>query len=255
MSNSFTLYIKSAKIKSELRGDNMKNKYNLSKEENIFLAKRLLVDSIWKSANLEGIAVTFPQTDTILNGINVSDIKKVNDIIAINNLKHAWMFILDNLDYQIDLKLASSINKCVGEHIVIKPGYLRDFDVRIGGTEWKPEKPNQDNIIKQFYAINNISNATEQAIETMLYIMRTQMFYDGNKRTAMLAANQIMIKNGAGIISIPISDQIDFISKLIKFYETNNKDDLKDFIYNKCIEGITFERSTNRKPTDIDIQH
>ena len=33
----------------------MKDKYNMNKEENIFLVKRNIIDSIWKSANLEGV--------------------------------------------------------------------------------------------------------------------------------------------------------------------------------------------------------
>ena len=46
------------------------NKYNMSQENNIFFAKRLLVDNIYKSANLEGIAVTFANTNDILNDVN-----------------------------------------------------------------------------------------------------------------------------------------------------------------------------------------
>ncbi|EAK5214979.1 cell filamentation protein Fic, partial [Campylobacter jejuni] len=41
---------------------------NLTLEENIFLAKRNLVDIIWKSANLEGVNVTFPETQMIIDG-------------------------------------------------------------------------------------------------------------------------------------------------------------------------------------------
>ena len=37
----------------------MKNKYNMTQEDNIFFAKRKLVDNLYKSTRLEGIAVTF----------------------------------------------------------------------------------------------------------------------------------------------------------------------------------------------------
>lgn len=47
----------------------MKNKYNMTKEDNIFFAKRKLVDNIYKSANLEGIAVTFADTLEFINNI------------------------------------------------------------------------------------------------------------------------------------------------------------------------------------------
>ena len=72
--------------------------------------------------------------------------------------------------------------------------------------------------------------------------MRSQLFYDGNKRTSMMAANQVMIQNGAGIISLPIKYQEEFLELLVKFYETNNMDEIKELIYNHCIDGINFKR-------------
>ena len=72
----------------------------------------------------------------------------------------------------------------------------------------------------------------------MLWLIRRQMFIDGNKRVAMLFANKIMIDNGCGIISIANELQKDFFKKLIKYYETNNMDDLKLWIYDNCIDGL-----------------
>lgn len=81
---------------------------------------------------------------------------------------------------------------------------------------------------------------TEIAIETMLYIMRRQMFIDGNKRVAMLFANKIMIDNGCGIISIANELHEEFYEKLIKYYETGDINDIKQWIYDNCIDGIDF---------------
>ena len=75
----------------------MEDKYNLSKEQNIFLAKRNIVDSLWKSANLEGISVTFPETQKIYDGGNVEHLR-IDEIVTINNLKHAWQFILSSIN-------------------------------------------------------------------------------------------------------------------------------------------------------------
>ena len=70
----------------------------------------------------------------------------------------------------------------------------------------------------------------------MLWVMRRQMFIDGNKRVAMLFANKIMVDNGCGIISISQNIQSVFFEKLIKFYETGNNTDLKQWIYDNCME-------------------
>ena len=66
----------------------------LSLEDNIFLAKRNLVDSIWKEARLEGIAVTYSQTADVLEGRVVADLS-LEQNLALNNLKQAWRYVLD----------------------------------------------------------------------------------------------------------------------------------------------------------------
>ena len=81
----------------------MDNKFNLTREQNIFIAKRNIVDYIWKSANLEGIGVTYPETQTIYDGGVVNGLT-VDNIIAINNLKYAWQFILEYQDIEYDYK-------------------------------------------------------------------------------------------------------------------------------------------------------
>ncbi len=69
----------------------------------------------------------------------------------------------------------------------------------------------------------------EKALDMTLYIMRLQLFYDGNKRIAMLIGNKIMIENGQGIISIKQKDIKEFYKCLVSYYESNNKLELKQF--------------------------
>lgn len=215
----------------------MEDKYKMTLEENIFVAKRNIVDSIWKSANLEGIAVTYPQTETIFQGLGIQNMK-VKDINAIVNLKHSWEFILENIEYPVDLNYICKINQLIGEANVNPfPG------LSMGGTDWKPEILDKEKVNDSLNKILESENsATEKAINLMLYLMRSQLFYDGNKRTSMMAANQVMIQNGAGIISVPIKYQEEFLELLVKFYETNNMDEIKELIYNHCIDGINFKR-------------
>lgn len=72
----------------------------------------------------------------------------------------------------------------------------------------------------------------------MLYGMRSQLFWDGNKRTSTIVANKIMIENGKGIIKIPDSKLVEFNILLSDFYSTNNMEKIKQFIYEYCIDGI-----------------
>lgn len=219
----------------------MNNKFNLTREQNVFIAKRNIVDYIWKSANLEGIGVTYPETQAIYDGGIVNGLT-VDNIIAICNLKNAWQFILENKDINYNFNILCHIHKLVADRLVLEQdlGKIRTTPVNIGGTKWQPQFPIESQIIEELNSLLNQEDKskTEIAIEVMLYIMRRQMFIDGNKRVAMLFANRIMIDNGCGIISIAQEYQPTFYEKLIKYYETNDMNDLKKWIYDHCIDGI-----------------
>ena len=75
----------------------MNNKYNMNKEDNIFFAKRKLVDNIYKSANLEGIAVTFADTYSFMNNVNTVNIS-IDDMLKSKGLKDGWEYILKTID-------------------------------------------------------------------------------------------------------------------------------------------------------------
>lgn len=223
------------------------NKFSMSKEENIFLAKRNLIDNIYKSARLEGIAVTFPQTEAVFNGVNVSSLS-VGDVVAINNLKHAWQFVFDTMEYpQTDFAFVCEVNRIIGAGLYNNAGFLRGMPVSIGGTTWRPDLPVKADIINDIGEINKAENATKKAIDLMLYIMRKQMFLDGNKRTAMICANRVLIENGAGLINIDVEHIEEFKTKLIGYYETNQKEEIQDFLFEKCLNGIQIKQPSQEE--------
>lgn len=216
----------------------MKDKFNLTQEQNIFIAKRNIVDYIYKSANLEGIHVTFPETQAIFDGIGVEGIK-VDDIIKINNLKRAWQFMLDTLDRLTDFDYLCRLNMIIGsEGSIYGAGKIRAYDVRISGTNWQPQIPFEYDVRNEIADILNLECVTERAITLMLWAMRRQIFIDGNKRTSMMIANKEMIANGCGIISVPNEYIKSFYNLLIEFYETNNIENIKNFVYENCIDGL-----------------
>ena len=219
----------------------MKNKFNLTREQNVFVAKRNIVDYIWKSANLEGINVTYLEPQAIYDGGIVNGLT-VDKIITINNLKYSWQFILESEDIDYDFKILCHLHKLTCDKLVLDQnlGKIRTTPVNIGGTSWKPQFPIESQIKEELAILLNQpeKTKTEIAIEIMLWIMRKQMFIDGNKRVAMLFANRIMIDNGCGIITISQENQPTFFEKLIKFYESGDNMDLKQWIYDTSIDGI-----------------
>lgn len=219
------------------------NKFNNNREQATRIVRRNIVDYLWKSVNFEGFNTTFPDTYCVFKGLVGSKLK-VQEILIINNLKNAWSFLLDTLDYPVDLKLICEYNRIVGsDNLVHNAGFLRVLPVKIGGTSWTPSTPEEQALVGRLKeALSSNSNVTTKAINIMLIIMRAQMFLDGNKRTAMMIANHLLVSEGAGVLSIPLEHQVEFKKLLIKFYETNDQQEIFDFTYTNCIDGIDFSK-------------
>lgn len=206
------------------------------KDTAIELAKRLLVDSIWKSANLEGLGTTFPKTEAIL--ANAPTTTKTEEVLFIINMKRAWQFLLDNLDFGNNLMLLREYNKIVGQLLFNYAGEIRTIPVQIGGTSWEPEMPNTALIIDTLENIEQIEDIELKALRYFCYVARSQMFIDGNKRVAQLIANKVLIQNDIGIFQIPIEKLEEFKTLLIEFYETDNDTEIIDFMQMHCIKRV-----------------
>lgn len=216
----------------------MKEKYNMNLNDNIFFAKRKLVDNIYKSANLEGIAITFADTYSFLNNVNTGKIS-IDDMFKLKGLKDVWEYVLNTIEEELSLDYIKKTHFeiCKGQNV--EPlGEFRDFGVGITGTTWRPKLPSECDYEKELKEIMKIENNLERCITLFLWIQRSQMFKDGNKRVANLVANKEMIKHGQGIIAVPVEKIGEYLTMLIAYYETGNMDNIKNWIYDNCIDGI-----------------
>ncbi len=215
----------------------------MDKQKNILLAKKYMVESIYRSANIEGVGVTFPETQTICDGMSVAN-HTVDEINTVNDLKNAWRWIFENVDSAINSETLCTLNRLCGKFTVINAGCFRDrYDdpIRVTISEGKyyyppipPAKEDFDKTIEQVI----LSRTLDCALELFCLICKTQAFNDGNKRTATLFANMFMIQNGLGILSIPVEKKLEFYIDLTGFYEDDGKKNvLKDFLKNNCITG------------------
>lgn len=240
--------IKAKQIKKQIR-DITKQLRNLNYmeeeleekvERNIDFAKRHLVDTIYKQAILEGVATTFTDTQSIIEGSKVNNMTS-EDILKIINLKHAWEFILNKNVILSDTNFAllCEINKMVEEKFYYTAGKIRNVPVTIGGTKWTPDLPIESVIKEELQEIFNENvDDVDKAIELLLYIMKKQIFIDGNKRTSIIFINHYLISKGKGIIVIPAELTDEFKKLLILYYEGKDKEEIKKFIKEKCYMGI-----------------
>ena len=216
----------------------MKDKYNMSQEDNIFFAKRKLVDNIYKSANLEGIAITFADTYSFMNNVNTGNIS-IDDMLKLKGLKDAWEYVLNNVDEELTIDYIKKVHFeiCKGQNV--RPlGEYRDRGVGITGTAWRPKLPSECNYEQELKELLTIPENLDRCISIFCWIQRSQMFIDGNKRVANLVANKEMIKYGQGIIAVPVEKIGEYFVKLINYYETNDMTEIKQWIYDNCIDGI-----------------
>lgn len=215
----------------------------MNKERNILLAKKYMVESIYRSANIEGIDMTFPETQTICDGMSVAG-HTLDEINAVNDLKNAWRWIFQNIDNEIDIEALCQLNRISGKYTVINAGSIRDMydePIRVplydGKNYYPPLPPSKKELDKEIKQI--IDNKTlNSALNLFCFICKKQIFNDGNKRTATLIANMYMIQNGFGILSIPVDKKLDFYNALTKFYDNdNNRKYLLSFLENYCLTG------------------
>lgn len=212
----------------------MQEKYHLSKEQNLFLAKEELVSNIYNSARLEGINITYEDTKKVLEGLNVPSLRLV-EINCILNLRDVWNFALSNIDADITLDFICKVNSFVSRNESLEWGVLRTGKVGINGVDYIPNIPEREDVIVNIENILKEENITSRSLNLMLYLMRSQLFWDGNKRTAMIVANKLLISNGCGIISIKEDDINEFNKLLTEYYNTGNKEKIIPFLYDKCI--------------------
>ena len=215
----------------------MLDKYHLPKKESTSLPEYMLVFIIYNSAKLEGINVNYQDTKTILDGANVPSLR-LDEINCILNLRDAWSFVLSNIDEPITLELICKINAFVSRNESLEWGVLRTGKVGINGVNYIPDIPNEAKIIANIKKIMEEKNITRRSLVLMLYLMRTQAFWDGNKRTSMIVANKIMIENSCGVITIKEEYFKEFNSLLTEYYNTNKMESLLEFLYNNCIFGM-----------------
>ena len=214
------------------------DKYHLTKEQSLFLAKKKWDENVYCGMKMENRAVTFPQTKTILEGVNVPNVH-LDDIQAILNMRDAWRYMLQTTDEPLTLEYICKLNDFVARNEALEWGKIRTGRVSISGTDYIPPIPQQEAVEEQLAIILGAdTTATEKALNAFAWGARGQLFWDGNKRTSLLVANKILLATGAGMLTISEQNMEQFNTLLVDYYNTGNVDALKAFLYEYAIQGL-----------------
>ena len=215
------------------------DKFHLTPEQSLFLAKKKWDENVYCGMKMENRAVTFPQTQTVLHGVNVPNVQ-LDDIQAILNMRDAWKFLLSTINEKVTFEYWCTLNEYIARNEALEWGKLRTGSVGISGTEYEPPIPDKKKTKEELENIlfaPNVS-ATDKALEAFVWGTRGQFFWDGNKRTSLLLANKILVSAGAGILTIKDKYMEQFNSLLLEYYDTGAGEKLKHFLYEHALQGM-----------------
>ena len=200
---------------------NNKNSLEVKKE-----LERFIIELSWKSSKIEGNTYTLLDTENLIKNNIKSEKNTTDETQMILNHKYAFDYVLKNLtDFttftQKNLKVIHSI---LVKNLNIKNDY-REHGVGIAGTKYLP----LDNKYQIQDAINQLENNLQkidppivQAFGTLVFISYIQPFADGNKKTARILSNAILLANSYYPLSYRSVDEIEYKKALIIFYEQFN---------------------------------
>lgn len=214
------------------------DKYHMSPEKSLFLAKKKWDENVYCGMRMESRNITFPQTKTILQGINVPSVQ-LDDIQAVLNMRDAWRFLLSTMGEPVSFEYWCKLNEYIARNEALEWGKLRTGTVGISGTDFIPPVPAEDQTRAALAAILNADTTpTAKALEAFAWGARGQFFWDGNKRTSMTLANKILVSSGTGFLTITDKHMEQFNTLLLDYYNTGSSEELTDFLYENCIQGI-----------------
>ena len=188
--------------------------------------ERLGVDLSWKSSQIEGNTYSLLETERLLRESKTADGKTQEEAVMLLNHKYTLRFLLDNKDYlqELSVRRIEDIQSMLVEGLGTEKG-LRHRRVGITGTNYRPldnEFQIREAIEDTCTIINQRQSVFEKALLALLLISYIQPFTDGNKRTARLVSNGILLANDYCPLSFRTVDSIDYKKAMLVFYEQNN---------------------------------
>ena len=214
---------------SELSDLQQKHKVNtsqLSDSEYKKELERLAIDLSWKSSQIEGNTYSLLETERLLKERETAAGKTKEEAIMLLNHKEAIDFIVENPDYLIPLTIAKieDIHSLLTKELAVDKN-LRRRRVGTSGTNYRP-LDNEFQIREALEAtcelVNKKENAFEKALLILLLISYIQPFMDGNKRTARIVSNAILMNYKHCPISFRTVDSVYYKKAMLLFYEQNN---------------------------------
>nr|WP_174375524.1 Fic family protein [Vibrio halioticoli] len=198
------------------------------------LAKRDVPALVYDAVNLEGVAMTLPEVQTILDGITVGGHRISDQNMALNQAK-TWERIfelVDSSEFLFSKETALLLHNIAGEEEALERGKFRSGYVSITGSDYEPPAPQDLN--EKWTEVQTLVDACsdiyDRAITAFLQMARAQFFWDVNKRTGRFMMNGILLSVGFPIINVPAKRQQEFNTLMLDFYASNDMQPMNQFL-------------------------
>lgn len=208
----------------------MEDKYDLFLRESIFLAKKLLVDSVYNCARVEGCNITFSDIQTMIDGVSVADLK-IEDVEGVLGIRDACKYVLNNMNEHLDLDYICRINLLISRN--------ENFSWSISEKDKISQKINS--------LLSKNESTTEKAIELFLWSCKEQLFDNYNKSTGIIIANKLLISEGKGLLIVKEKNLEEFNKRLAESYKSKEDSMISNFLYENCIYGLEIDRELKQK--------
>jgi Fic family protein len=222
---------------NELQSTFKDNIFQLSENEYRKELERLAIDLSWKSSQIEGNTYSLLETEKLLKEKETAAGKTKEEATMILNHKDALDFIIDNPSYLYPLSVSKieDIHSILVKELAVERN-LRKRRVGISGTNYRPldnEFQIKEALQDTCLLINKKENIFEKALLALVLISYIQPFMDGNKRTARIVSNAILMKEKYCPLSFRTVDSIDYKKAMLLFYEQNNISNFKEIFINQ----------------------
>jgi Fic family protein len=142
------------------------------------------------------------------------------------NHKAALDFIIDHPAYirPLSVSVIEDIHSLLVKELGITRN-VRSRRVGISGTNYKPldnEFQIKEALEDMCTLVNEQENTFAKALLVLILISYIQPFADGNKRTARITCNALLIDKNYCPISFRTVDPIEYKKAMLVFYEQNN---------------------------------
>jgi Fic family protein len=222
---------------NELQNQYKTNSSKLSQNEFKSELERLAIDLSWKSSQIEGNTYSLLETERLLKDKETAEGKTKDEATMLLDHKESLDFIIANPDYIEPLSISGieDIHSILIKDLNISRN-IRTRRVGISGTNYKPldnEFQIKEALEDMCGIVNSQKNVFTKALLTLVLISYVQPFADGNKRTARIISNAILINNNYCPISFRTVDSIEYKKAMLIFYEQNNISPFKRIFINQ----------------------